>query len=143
MTSGAPRRLPHLIGTTGPSVVVPARIAAILEAHAGLSALRVRTRGTDAEATDVLEALRFAALSWRENVVGSASSGTSVAPKAEPEPACKWMTTGKAADLIGISSRAIRKAIADGRLPAQEVGGRHRITREDLEHFRAARKERE
>lgn len=137
------RRLPHLVGTDGPAVLLPPRIAALLESKAGLSALRVRLRGVDPEASDVLEAIRYAAMSWREAVPGSAPTGTKVAPEAEPEPACKWVTTGKAADLVGISSRAIRKAIAEGRLPATEVGGRYRITCEDLEHFRAARKERQ
>lgn len=137
------KRLPHLLGVDGPAVVVPARIAFLLESQAGLSSLRVRTRGLDPEATDVLEAIRNAAMAWREGLSGSAPSGTTVAPKAEPEPACEWVTTGKAADLLGITSRAIRKAIAEDRLPAEAVGGQHRIARTDLEHFRAARKERE
>lgn len=129
------RRLPHLLGVDGPAVLVPARIAALLEAKANLSALRVRTRGVDPEATDVLEALHVAAMSWR----GSAC-GTEVAAEAEPAALSEsWVTTGEAADLVGISSRAIRKAIAEQRLPATEDGGRHRISREDVEHFRAAR----
>lgn len=128
-------RLPHLVGVEGPAVVVPARIAAILERHADLSGLRVRTRGVDPEATAVLEALHVAALQWR----GSAT-GTEEAAEAEPATDSKrWLSTGEAADLVGVTARAIRKAIDEGRLEAVKVGGRKRISREDLEHYRAAR----
>ncbi|WP_157417546.1 helix-turn-helix domain-containing protein [Nocardioides sp. Iso805N] len=129
------QRSPHLIGVDGPAVLVPARIAAILERHADLTALRVRTRGVDPEASAVLEALRVAAMTWR----GSAT-GTEGAPKPEPaQDSNQWLSTGEAADLAGVTSRAIRKAIEGGRLQATEIGGRYRISREDLEQFKAAR----
>ena len=127
-------QLPHLIGTAGPAVVVPARVAAILEQHANLTGLRIRTRGVDPETTQVLEALRFAAMSWR----GSAT-GTTVAVKPEPVASSEWLTTGQAADLLNQTDRAVRKAITAKRLEAQQVGGRYRISRVDLEHYRATR----
>jgi excisionase family DNA binding protein len=123
------------MGLDGPAVLVPARIAAILERHADLTALRVRTRGVDPEASAVLEALRTSAMSWR----GSAT-GTTDDTEAEPaSESSQWVGTGKAAELAGVTSRAIRKAIAETRLPATEVGGRYRISREDIEHYKATR----
>ena len=127
-------RSPHLIGVDGPAVTVPARIAAVLEGHADLSALRVRTRGVDPEASSVLEALRYAAMSWR-----STATGTARAPEPEPAASSRWLSTTQAADLLGLTPRAVVKAIAQGKLPATRVGNRHRISREDLEHYRAAK----
>jgi excisionase family DNA binding protein len=49
------------------------------------------------------------------------------------------LTSGRAADLVGVSTRAIRKAITAGRLVGTRVGSQYRISREDLEHYRAAR----
>ena len=127
-------RNPYLQGVEGPVVMVPARIAAVLERHADLTGLRVRTRGVDPEASAVLEALRFAALAWRGSATGTEDDTT-------PEPAAtlKWLSTRQAADLLGIGPRAVVKAIAEGRLPSTKVGDRHRVSREDVEHYRAAR----
>ncbi len=116
-------------------MVVPARVAQIIEQHANLSALRVRTRGVDPEATKVLEALHVAALMWRGSATGTTDD-------TEPEPAQdseQWLTTGQAAELVGVTDRAIRKAIAAQRLPATRVADRYRISRIDLEHYKAAR----
>ncbi|HEY3530390.1 MAG TPA: helix-turn-helix domain-containing protein [Nocardioides sp.] len=128
-------RLPHLVGDDGPAVVVPARIAAVLERYADLSSLRVRTRGVDPEATAVLEALRYAAMSWRS----SACAEPRTTPRRNLPQTREWLDTGEAADLAGVTSRAIRKAIKEARLPATKVGGWYRISREDLEHYKAAR----
>ncbi len=123
-----------IVGTDGPAVLVAARTAAWLERHAGLSALRVRVRGTDPQISEQLQELRIAALSWR----GSAT-GTEEAAEPEPGASSSWLSTSEAAGLLGITPRAVRKAIARGALPAVEVAGRHRITREDVEQYRAAR----
>lgn len=123
-----------LVGVDGPSALVPPRVAALLERHGNLSALRVRTRGVDPEATRVLEALHYAALSWRSSV-----TGTEEAPR--PELTADWLSAAEAADVVGISSRGIRKAISEGRLEASLVGTQYRISRESLEHYRAARTE--
>lgn len=125
----------YVLRVSEPSVVVPARVAAFLEQRAHLSALRVSVRGIDPEVSEVLESLRYVAMAWR----GSAA-GTEV--EAGPEPATdskQWMTTGGAAGVLGITSRAVRKAIARGAIPAEEVDGRYRVNREDIEHYRAAR----
>ncbi|MDP9466822.1 MAG: helix-turn-helix domain-containing protein [Actinomycetota bacterium] len=125
----------------GPVVVVTARVAAWLDAR-GLSALRVNARGVDAEVDAVLAALHYAALSWRTSL-------TSAQPEVEPEvagpdvgdaPGLAWVSSTQAADLLGITDRAVRLAMESGRLPAEKVDGRWRVAREDLEHFRAGRR---
>jgi excisionase family DNA binding protein len=124
-----------LVGIEGPGVVISARTAAWLERYAGLTSLRVRVRGTDPDISRQLEEIRYAAMAWR----GSAT-GSQVAAGAEPPTQSGvWLTSGQAASLAGVSSRAIRKAISTGRLSATAVDGRYRISREDLEHYRAAR----
>ena len=123
-----------LIGTDGPAVVLDARTCAWLERYAALTSLRVRVRGTDPAISKQLEEIRAAAMAWRGSATGTTDD-------TEPEPATEssqWLSTGEAADLAGVTDRAIRKAIAEDRLPATEVGGRYRISREDLEHYRAA-----
>jgi excisionase family DNA binding protein len=131
---------PFLVGAEGPAVLVPARVAAILERHADLTALRVRVRGLDPEASAVLEALRAAALCWRSSALAP-QSGTGDDRDAEPAPeSMEWLTTGEAADQAGVTSRAIRRAIEDGRLPASTTaGGHNRISPEDLAHYKAVR----
>lgn len=129
-----PRHSPALVGMHGPAVVVPARVAAVLERYADLTGLRVRTRGVDPEVTHVLEALRYAALTWRSSAIGTAE-----AVRPEPAASSDWLSTREAADLLRVTPRAVRKSIALGKLPSQRVGNRHRISREDLEHYRATR----
>lgn len=123
-----------LIGTQGPAAVLDARACAWLEHYANLTALRVRVRGTDLEISKQLEDIRVAALHWR-------SSATGTERDTEPELAAKseWLSTGQVAHELMITDRAVRKAIAEERLPATVIGGRYRISREDLEHYRAAR----
>lgn len=125
-----------IIGTQGPGVVLDARMCAWLEQYAGLTRLRVRVRGTDPALSQQLEEIRLAALHWR----GSAT-GTTRATEAEPAARSEqWLSTGEAAELLGVTARAVRKAIAEGRLSATTLSNRHRrISREDLEHYRAAR----
>lgn len=125
----------YVIGANGPAVMVPARVAAWLDVHAKLSSLRVRTRGSDSEVDAVLVALRVAALEWRTSATGS---------EVEPEPevrreSSQWLSTGQAAGLLGMSARGVRLAISEGRLEAQQVAGRYRISRANVEHYRAAR----
>ena len=124
-----------IVGKEGPAVVLAARTCAWLERYAELSRLRVAVRGTDAGISEQLGEIRYAAMAWRGSATGTTAA-------TEPELAAQseqWLTTGQAADLLNLTDRGIRKAIADGRLEATEVGGRYRISREDLEHYRAAR----
>jgi excisionase family DNA binding protein len=127
-----------IIGQEGPAVVIDARTAAWMLKYADISRLRVRVRGIDPRISRALEEITVVGLEWR-----TSATGTPVAAK--PEPATnseQWLSTGQAADLVGVTCRAIRKAIAEARLPATQVGGRYRISREDLEHYRTARRER-
>ncbi|MGN7149179.1 hypothetical protein ACTHQ6_09335 [Arthrobacter sp. SAFR-179] len=89
----------------------------------------------DPEADNVLVALRLAALPWRETATGSPQA-------AEPEvtgSSRQWKTTTQAGIRLGITGRAVRLAIKEGRLPATNVDGRWRITNEDIAHFSAAK----
>lgn len=72
------------------SVIVPPRIAAWLEQHAGVTAdLRVRLRGVDSEAYEVLAALHLAALHPSSSV-----RGTKVAPsQPDTTKSNMWLTT--------------------------------------------------
>jgi excisionase family DNA binding protein len=123
-----------LIGVDGPAVLVSARITAILERYADLSALRVRTRGVDPEATQVLVNIRAAAMSWR-----GTATGTTVAAIEELAAGLELLSTAQAADLLGVSRRGIGQAITRRKLPATRVGRVWRVSREDVEHYRAAR----
>ena len=123
-----------IVGARGPAVVLSARTAAWMERYAGLTSLRVRVRGTDPEISAELEHLRVVAMAWR----GSAT-GTEAATKQEPAASSQWLSTSQAADLLGVGPRAVVKALARGALPATRIDSRWRVSREDLEHYRAAR----
>jgi len=113
-------------------VVLPGRIAAYLDHHAGLNEFRLRARGQDPELDAALIALHLVALQWRTSAVGTAED-------VRPEPAAAWLSTTEAAARVGVTSRAIRRAIAEKRLAATRVGRSWRISRTDLEHYRANR----
>ncbi|WP_353708962.1 helix-turn-helix domain-containing protein [Cellulosimicrobium sp. ES-005] len=49
------------------------------------------------------------------------------------------MSTGQAAELLGMTDRGVRLAISEGRLEAEKVADRYRISRSNVEHYRAAR----
>lgn len=75
-----------------------------------------------------------AALHWRTTVTGSDH-----APAPEEPAQSKWMGTTEAAEMLGITDRAVRLAITQKRLHATNLHGRWRITPEDIEHFKAAK----
>lgn len=132
-----PQRPPeaYVHGINAPVVVIPARVCAWLERHARLNEVRIRERGADPEVDAVLVAVRLAALTWR-----TTATGTPVAAKPEaPADLNQWMSTGQAAARLGITDRAVRLAIQEQRLHATNVAGRWRITKEDLQHFTAAK----
>lgn len=119
----------------GRNVVVPWRVAALLMSRAGLEDYHREHRGLDPELDDVLLALKLVATHWRTSVAGSEDRKSP-----EVAPLCPWVTSTQAADLLGVGDRGIRLAIAEKRLPAEMVGGRWQIAREDVEHFRAAKR---
>ena len=125
----------HLIYGSGASavVVVPARVAAYLNRHAGLSLLRRDSSG-DPEVDNLLLAFRLAELEWQ-----SSATGTTHAEPPELDRSLQWMSTEQVAGLLGMTGRGIRKAISEGRLKALKVGDHYRISATDFEHFRASR----
>jgi excisionase family DNA binding protein len=114
--------------------MVPARIAALIESRTNISGLRVQVRGVDPEASAVLEAIREAALIWPGFHL---ETGDDV--DRQPAPRSKWLRTGQVAEHLGISRQAVGKAIRSGRLPATKTGIGYQVSREDMEHYRAAR----
>jgi excisionase family DNA binding protein len=112
-------------------VVVPARIAALLVRRLGLAAFARDARGIDPELDAVLVALRDAGYRW------AAARGCSPATEHDAgddvEARSPWMTTTEAAQRLGVTRQAIRKAIAAGRLPAQRLGDRWVVDPTDIE----------
>lgn len=132
MTHRPPEAYVHGVGA--PAVIVPGRVAAWLELHAGLQRLRIDVRGTDPEVDAVLAALRLAALTWRSSV-----GGTDQGNSEEQQAPFPDMSTRAAADRLGMTERGVRQAITRGHLHATQVEGRWRITPENLAHYLAAR----
>ncbi|OZF00559.1 helix-turn-helix domain-containing protein [Rhodococcoides fascians] len=124
----------YLHGLAGVEVTIPGRIAALIDTRCNLAELRISLRGQDPEVDAVLMAIRLAALHWRTSATGSAD-----APTPEAEPLSEWVSTAEAANILYCTDRAVRLAINEKRLNATRVGRSYRITREDLEHFKAAR----
>jgi excisionase family DNA binding protein len=120
------------------SVRVPGRIAAFLVRRAGLSDLRLSMRGLDPELDAALEALVMAAAAWRQQRAAASDLGSEQGKRPDV-PAGSALTATEAAALLGVSSRAIRLAIAESRLDARTSGGVWLIDRDDLERYRAAR----
>jgi excisionase family DNA binding protein len=111
------------------SVIVPPRIAAWLEQHAGVTGdLRVRLRGMDPEAYEVLAALHLAALHH-----SSSAAGTKVDRSQRFTTRSRvLLTTSEAAQQANVTDRCIRKWIAEGRLLGTKHGGRWLIERNAL-----------
>jgi excisionase family DNA binding protein len=113
------------------SVVVPPRIAAWLEAKAGVSSdKRIALRDSDPLAYEVLMALHCAALHH-----GSATGTESTMGLGDSRDLEAWLTTGEVAKRVDLSDRAIRKMIAAGRLAATKRGGRWLL---NLNHIQIA-----
>jgi excisionase family DNA binding protein len=116
------------------SVVVPARAVERLLKLLELGVVAARQRGmggaVNTDMVIVLDALQEAA--------GDASSaiGTTVPDSSTLEVSGKLLTAQGAADRIGCSARAVRKACTEGRLRAVQVGRSWLIEENDLERFR-------
>lgn len=136
-----PSGVRHLVGVRGPEALVSARIAALLERHAGLDQFRLARRGFDAELDETLEAVHRAAMAWRRQAGTQRSeverTGTPVAAQPEPAaPSKAWLWTGEAAGRLGVSPRWILKLIERGDLEAERRGSRWRIRRESVDAYR-------
>lgn len=123
------------IRVTDDSTMITGRVAAIFHERLDLAGLRMSARGRDPELYDQLLSLYESSLEWRASATGS-----EVAAEPEvPRESKQWMSTGQVASHLGITDRAVRMAITRSALKATQVAGRYRITREDMEHYRAAR----
>jgi excisionase family DNA binding protein len=116
------------------AVAVPAPVAAELVAF--VRNRHRRLRGLDPRRDAVYQALIEAAEHWRTVV------GTNATPRPEPMPRSPWMTASQAAAVLGITDRAVRKACAAGRLDAELVDGRWRITRASVQAYEPRRRNR-
>ncbi|MEZ7240788.1 helix-turn-helix domain-containing protein [Rhodococcus sp. GXMU-t2271] len=130
-----PRPIEHYLHGDGHVVIVPARVAAWLERRADLNTLRINSRGLDPEIDAVLGALRISSLVWRNSVDGT----TPTEPTEPTAPSPQWMSTSQVATHLGITDRAVRKAIARGALHAENIDGRWLIDRDELTDYRATR----
>jgi len=133
----------YIHGTDGPIMAAPARLAAWLEKNTNLNVQRVALRGLNPEIDDELVALHWLA-TWAVTASGTADgSEAGTATRLLPEPAgelvAEHINVNTAAELIGMSTRAVRKAIAEQRLPASRNGGQWLIDRTDAQHYRRNR----
>lgn len=116
-------------------MVVPVAFAAWLDRQVDLQRLRSAAKG-DPQLVAVLDALLFTAHYDR----GASSEGRKlVATTAEAAPRLTVMSTQQAADVLGITGRAVRQACSAGRLRAHLVDGRYRITRADLDAHQSSK----
>lgn len=128
------RRFP-VVSTPPPELlvtVIPADVGYQLLVRAGLAQWRLRHRGENWRVDQVLIELSNAALRWHE----LAANGQNRAPTGDNGARSARVTTTQAADMTGLSPRTIRRAIADGRLPAERVGRTWLIDRRDVGRYR-------
>jgi excisionase family DNA binding protein len=135
VVSMKPRRSSYLFRAGEGWVIIPPRIAKLIEARTTIKALRLQLRGVDPEATAVLEDLHAAALSWR----GFPETETVIDSERKPAADSTWLSSGKAAATANVSRQAIGNAIRQKRLPAAKINGRYKISRQDLDQWRATR----
>lgn len=118
----------------GDQVIVPAEFAYLLD-RLCLNQIRPKLRSSNPQLDEVMAAMHWAGVRWVES-----GRGTSVVSQPEPvRPSTETVSTTTAASILGISDRAVRKAITEGRLEATQVDGRYRINRNDVEQARANR----
>ena len=145
-TGMTPLRRPagaYIHGHDGPLAAVPGWGLAWLESHTNLNAQRVALRGQHPEVDELLAALHSVATQWSVMTTSSAPSsdlGTTHPVMVEPagELVVERIDVNTAAEVIGITTRAVRKAIAEQRLLARRDGSRWSIDRNDARQYRAA-----
>ena len=125
-------------GWDGPVIVVSPRVAAWLVVHTDLAPHRIAERGNDPEVDAVLLAITRVGNAWRTSAT-SAPSGSQKAPEPEVAPLSKVMSSSEAAEVLGVTDRAVRLACEAGRLPATRTARRWQITRTDLDTYRRDR----
>ena len=129
----------HLVHQ-GAVAVIDGRICHMLNKLVGLDKLRAQVRGQDAQLDQTLLAIRLAGTAYDE----TASAGTISAPREEPVSQSTpqlndTLSTTEAATLLHLTRRAVSNECKQKRLPATLVGGRYRITHDDLAAYAAQR----
>ncbi len=134
--TGPRRQIPPPL-LVGDCAVLPPWAAAWLERSTNLAVRRIAARGQDPGLDHVLNVIRYAAsLDPGFGSAPGSDHGTSAPVLAEPVPTLELpLETVQAAALLGVTSRAVRRAIAEGRLPANRVGGRWLIARDDVARY--------
>jgi hypothetical protein len=117
------------------SVIVSAKVAAMLEQITNIRDVRAKYRGGEEELEATLHALRFAANDYAAFVNERQPTPTS---KAET-PLSKRYTPEQVAGHEGITATAVRLAIREGRLQATKHDGRWQISEADYQTYRATR----
>jgi len=122
----------------GPCVVVPPAVAAWLLSATDLATLRVAHRGEDPQRDAVLIALTHCANLWRTSTTSAVASagGSALAIEAEASPQSKSMNTSRAATILGITTRGVRLACDQGRIPATRVDGRWQLDLDGVAAYR-------
>ena len=125
----------------GDQAVIRGTMARKLLERGNFAAYTANSYGDDPEFDTMLRALRIAAARRTSDLTSDRGSDSAATPEVAPSLAAV-INAMQAADLLGVTDRAIRLAIVGGKLPAQQVGGRWQINREDVERYRATRRTR-
>lgn len=116
----------------GDNVIVPSWACAFLYQSGDFETWTANNRGKYPHVDNVLVALRMGAKRWKSQLEGTEPV------KREEQPALsQWLTTAEVADALGFTTRGARKACAEGRIAAELVDGRYRVSRTALAHFKA------
>jgi hypothetical protein len=128
----------------GPAVIVPGRLALLLERHLRLDRVRLDVRGADAELDALLSSWHAVSLLYAERAVpASGQRGSSVDPTPEAgrrsDPMKDLLSAQDVADAVDVSSSAVRLAARQGRLAGQKVDGEWSFHRHDVAAWVATR----
>jgi excisionase family DNA binding protein len=130
----------HLIhGINGPFVVIDGAVCAMLDRLLRLDQIGRKYRGQNEQFDQSLAAIRLAGAAYSER----SGSGADSAPQPDVPPHSvrqqnPTVSTTKAASILGMTDRSVRRAIREKRLPATCLDGRYRINRDDLTNYLGA-----
>ena len=126
----------RILGPHGWETVIGERTAAWLSGH-----LRGLPRPSDPAVVDDLERLDLLARHWQQTRPTSGSSGSSLANTPEVTRPLTHdddiLSSGQAAQICGLTSRAVRLACEQGRLDGRrDDAGHWHVRRRDLDEWR-------
>lgn len=125
-----------IVGQTGMGLVISAETAYLIETLGDMKKLRARVRGRYPHISQELLDLRTVAMSFDPQRLPEAEVDF---PEVAAESEAGWLSSQRAADLLGMTDRGVRLACSEGRLEAEQVGKRWRISQEAYQAFKAAR----